>query len=60
MDAAEIVGCCRAVGKEECSRPPCPCNLDAYSPAELRELRRERSLKPRACVDVSAYNGEIK
>lgn len=32
MTPAQQVGCCLASVKEDCTRPPCPCNLDAYSP----------------------------
>lgn len=27
--------CCRASAKEDCTWPPCPCNFDVYTPAEL-------------------------
>jgi hypothetical protein len=33
--AADAVGCCSAARKEDCKRPPCPCNLDTYTSAEL-------------------------
>lgn len=30
--------CCQANGKAACSWPPCPANLDCYTPDELREF----------------------
>lgn len=36
---AEQEGCCLAQAKDDCTRPPCPCNMDAYSPQELRALK---------------------
>lgn len=41
MDAADMVNCCRAGSKEDCKRPPCPCNMSAYSPDELRQLKQK-------------------
>lgn len=44
------IGCCGATSKEDCVRPPCPCNLSAYSPDERAAADRERTeriAKPR-------------
>lgn len=35
----EEMNCCGATNKEKCTKPPCPCNLDCYSPQELKFLR---------------------
>lgn len=35
-------GCCGASSKETCAQPPCPCNLEAWTPQELTDLAAER------------------
>lgn len=52
--AAEHAGCCLAQSKEDCTRPPCPCNMDAYSPQELRALKVRSSYSPRELRALTA------
>jgi hypothetical protein len=33
------MGCCLASCKEDCKRPPCPCNLNCWSPYEREQIR---------------------
>lgn len=39
-----MYGCCGAPDKERCTRPPCPCNMSAYSSDELREIEEMRRI----------------
>ncbi len=45
LTPAQQAGCCLASSKEECKRPPCPCNLDAWTPGELRHLQLKEMLR---------------
>jgi hypothetical protein len=38
---AAYLGCCRASSKEDCRRPPCPCNMDRWTSRELVELSKQ-------------------
>lgn len=62
FNSAQSVGCCGAASKEDCTRPPCPCNVDAYSPQELRALRQPRRSKltaeQRAEVEFDLRHGD--
>jgi hypothetical protein len=43
--AAEAVGCCLASSKEDCKRPPCPCNWESWSEGERRAIVARRRKK---------------
>lgn len=39
---AEAAGCCGASSKNTCTRPPCPCNMEAWTPQEIYDLEVAR------------------
>lgn len=41
----QALGCCGAGCKEDCSCPPCPCNMDAWTKSEREAIAREKRMQ---------------